>query len=165
MFKQKGLFLNMHPPLQVIKGVHPGIVLERELRKRKLPKGRFAMSINEYPQTLTAILKGRRNMNTPLSLRIENSLGFDEGYFMTLQVFYDIEQEKRKNNEKNKPDFGKLRPVLFWDTRMDNIDWQKQRRAVIERVFERGNEEEKEEITRFYGKSQVDSVLKNRSHA
>lgn len=155
----------MHPPLQVIKGVHPGIVLERELRKRKLPKGRFAMSINEYPQTLTAILKGRRNMNTPLSLRIENSLGFDEGYFMTLQVFYDIEQEKRKNNEKNKPDFGKLRPVLFWDTRMDNIDWQKQRRAVIERVFERGNEEEKEEITRFYGKSQVDSVLKNRSHA
>lgn len=45
----------------------------------------------------------------------------------------------------------KLRPGLFWDTKIDQIDWVGQRRAVIERVIERGSEEEKAEIKRFYG--------------
>ncbi|TDW96571.1 helix-turn-helix transcriptional regulator [Dinghuibacter silviterrae] len=154
----------MHPTIQIVKGIHPGIILERELRQRKLPKGRFALSIDEYPQTLAAILNGRRNMNTALSLRIEEALGLEEGYLMTLQIFYDIEQEKRKRSEKNRPDFSKLRPVLFWDTRIEKIDWQKQQAAVIDRVFERGNEEEKAEIVRFYGKEQVDRILKNSPH-
>jgi len=49
------------------------------------------------------------------------------------------------------PDLSLLRPVLFWDTKMGKIDWHKQRKAVIKRVFERGNEIEKNEIIRFYG--------------
>ena len=35
-------------------------------------------------------------MNTPLALKIENALGLEEGYFMILQVFYDIEEEKKR---------------------------------------------------------------------
>lgn len=42
---------------------------------------------------------------------------------------------------------------------MDQIDWQLQKRAVIQRIFERGNQQEKEEITRFYGKATVEAVL------
>lgn len=53
----------------------------------------------------------------------------------------------------------KLRPILFWDTKPESIDWQKQRKAIIQRVFERGNEQEKGEITRFYGKNEVESIL------
>jgi hypothetical protein len=40
--------------------------------------------------------------------------------------------------------------VLFWDTDITKIDWQKQSAAVILRIFERGNDIEKEEIKRFY---------------
>lgn len=44
-----------------------------------------------------------------------------------------------------------IRKILFWDTDINKIDWEAQRRAVIERILERGNDQEKEEIKRFYG--------------
>jgi plasmid maintenance system antidote protein VapI len=150
--------------IDTIKGIHPGFVLERELEKRHLRKGQFALSLGEFPQTLTAITKGKRKMNTALALKIENSLGLEEGYFMVLQVYYDIELEKNKQNrnkEKTSPNIELLRPILFWDTNMNKIDWQKQKRAVIQRIFERGNDIEKEEITRFYGSKTINSILNN----
>ncbi|MFH6999388.1 transcriptional regulator [Flavobacterium sp. FlaQc-57] len=154
----------MKSTLEILKGIHPGYVLERELEKRHLAKGQFALSLGEFPQTLTAITKGKRRMNIPLALKIEKVLGIEEGYFMILQVYYDIAQEKKKedqpqNKSKAAPDFTKLRKVLFWDTDMKKIDWQKQKKAVIKRVFERGNEEEKKEITHTYGSDTVNTIL------
>src|SRR6218665_380035 len=110
--------------LSVIKGVHPGIILDRELKLRDIQKGAFALSLQVYPQTLGSITKGKRKMNTALALKIEKALGFEEGYFMVLQAYYDIEKEKRRLH-KAKPDLSKLRPVLFWDTRLEAIDWDK----------------------------------------
>ena len=149
----------MFKQLSVIKGIHPGFMLERELKKRGLRKGAFALSLQEFPQTLVSITKGKRRMNISLALKIEKALGLEEGFLMTLQVFYDIEQEKRKLNTRH-PDLSKLRPVVFWDTKMEKIDWEKNKRFVIERVFERGNEIEQEEITRFYGQDTVKNILK-----
>lgn len=48
-------------------------------------------------------------------------------------------------------------PTLFWDK---NIDWDKNWRYVIRQVLERGNEVEKGEILRFYGKEEVNDVLR-----
>ena len=42
----------MKSTLEIVKGVHPGKMIERELLKRKINKRQFALSINEYPQTL-----------------------------------------------------------------------------------------------------------------
>ncbi len=148
----------MKTEFNIIKGIHPGIILERELKQRKLAKGRFALSLQEYPQTLVSITKTKRKMNIGLALKIEQALNMEEGYFMILQLYYDIEEEKRKQNTEQ-PDSLKLRPVLFWDTKMEKIDWKKQKKAVIKRVFERGNEIEKKEITRFYGKEIVNEII------
>jgi antitoxin HigA-1 len=148
----------MKTKLSIIKGIHPGLILERELKQRHLSKGPFALSLEEYPQTLVSITKGKRRMNTNLALKIEKALGIDEGYFMTLQVFFDIKELKKKQY-KIHPDFTKLRRVLFWDTKMENIDWEMQKNAVIKRVFERGNETEKKEIIRFYGQENVKDIL------
>ncbi len=148
----------MKTEFNIIKGIHPGIILERELKQRKLAKGRFALSLQEYPQTLVSITKTKRKMNIGLALKIEQALNMEEGYFMILQLYYDIEEEKRKQNTEQ-PDLLKLRPVLFWDTKMEKIDWKKQKKAVIKRVFERGNEIEKKEITRFYGKEIVNEII------
>jgi addiction module HigA family antidote len=150
----------MNDELSIIKGVHPGLILERELKQRHLSKGKFALSLKEYPQTLVSITKGKRRMNTKLALKIENALEIDEGYFMKLQLYYDIEEIKRKQ-PKLHPDLKKLRRILFWDTKMENIDWEKQKNAVIKRIFERGNEIEKKEIKRFYGRDYVNKVLNN----
>ena len=61
--------------------------------------------------------------------------------------------------ETDKPDLDKIRPVIFWDTNIHAIEWNRQYASVIRRVFERGNEHEKKEITRFYGKEKIDEVL------
>lgn len=154
----------MKTELSLLKGIHPGLVLERELEKRNLRKGLFALQINEYPQTITTITKGKRGMNTALSLKIEEALNLEEGFFMTLQIFYEIKEEKRKQHSSH-PDLSVLRPVLFWDTKIEKIDWQRQKKAIIKRIFERGNEKEKNEIVRFYGNDTINQVLNTTKHA
>ncbi len=149
----------MTSTISIIKGIHPGIILERELKQRDLKKGRFAISINEFPQTLVAITKGKRKMNPALSLKIERALGIEEGFFMVLQAYYDIEQEKLKESKDYHPDLSKIRPVVFWDTDINKINWEKNKPAVIKRIFERGNEQEIMEIIRFYGKEAIKNTL------
>ena len=149
----------MKTDFSLIKGIHPGLILERELKQRHLHKGPFAISLQEFPQTLVSITKGKRRMNTKIAIKIEKALGIEEGYFMILQVYHDIEEAKKSQNKKH-PDFTKLRRVLFWDTKMENINWEKQKNAVIKRVFERGNDIEKNEIISFYGIKNVDDIMK-----
>lgn len=57
------------------------------------------------------------------------------------------------------PNLALIRKALFWDTDINKIDWNKQYKAVIQRVFERRNAEEKLEIKRFYGDDVVEKVL------
>ncbi|RZJ91976.1 MAG: plasmid maintenance system antidote protein [Chryseobacterium sp.] len=149
----------MKTKLDFLKGIHPGFVLERELQKRNIRKGQFALQIHEYPQTITAISKGKRGMNTPLALKIEDALDLEEGFLMTLQIYYEIEMEKRKQQKKRHPDLSIIRPILFWDTKLEKLQWQRQKKAIIKRVFERGNEAERKEITRFYGKTTIKQIL------
>ncbi|MBE0647610.1 MAG: plasmid maintenance system antidote protein [Bacteroidales bacterium] len=149
----------MNQYVTILKGLHPGFFLARELHRRKLKKGSFAISIQEYPQTIGAITKGHRNMNTALALKIEQELNLEEGTLMMLQIFFDIEQLKREQ-QSLRPTLSTFRPALFWDTDINTIDWEKQQRAVIQRVFERGNETEKNEIIRFYGQRRVNENLK-----
>ena len=74
---------------------------------------------------------------------------------MTLQIFYDIAEEKRHLSKQNRPDTSKFRPILFWDTSLDKIDFKEHRRYVVNRVFERGTEDEIQEIIRFYGREAI----------
>ncbi|MFC5283496.1 transcriptional regulator [Pedobacter alpinus] len=141
------------------KGIHPGLVLERELKKRKLKKAPFALSLKEYPQTLNEITKGRRGITPALSLKIDRALELEEGTMLVLQAYYEIEKEKLKLENEARPNLSLLRSALFWDTDIEKINWSKQFRAVIKRVFERGNEDEKNEMIRFYGIEKVEEVI------
>jgi plasmid maintenance system antidote protein VapI len=139
----------MFSKLLILRGLHPGFFLDRELRKRGLKKGYFALSIGEYPQTLGAIMLGKRNMNPSLALKIESLLGWEEGFLMCLQALFDMRSIAQiKSSEK--PDLSLIRPVLFWDTDLEKINWQRSRTSVLKRVQERGNEIEKKELQRFY---------------
>lgn len=154
----------MNTYIERFKGIHPGIILQRELKKRALLQRPFALSIGEHPQTLNAITKGKRNLNTSIALKIESKLGLEEGTLALLQTLYDIQQEKKKLKQ-NIPHLSNLRKSLFWDTDVNQIDWDKQYRAIIQRVVERGNELEINEIKQFYGQDTFDNALKNISVA
>lgn len=154
--------MEIEKAITLIKGIHPGFVLERELKRRKIAKGPFASSINEFPQTLGAITKGKRRMNPNLAYRIEQALGIEEGFFMVLQAYHDMKLEREKHRSSTKPDLTKIRPALFWDTDFDKIDWNRQKRAVVKRIFERGLLGEKKEITRFYGVEMIRNILNDK---
>ena len=52
-----------------------------------------------------------------------------------------------------------LRPSLFWDTDIKNIDLQTHKRQVIERVLERGRIPEVRDLFAFYGKNVIAVVM------
>ncbi|MFI3259678.1 MAG: plasmid maintenance system antidote protein [Rikenellaceae bacterium] len=147
----------MNIPIELVKGAHPGVILGRELKSRSIMRGHFAKMVDEFPQTLGAIIAGRRRMNTPLSLKIEEVLGIEEGYFMTLQLFHDIKEERAKNQLI--PDLTKLRPSLFWECDIERINWRSYKECVISRVMEFGREAEQAEIIRFYGDHEVQRIM------
>ena len=84
---------------QKYKGIHPGIVLARELKKRSIKQRPFALALEEHPQTFNAITKGKRGISTSLALKIERELGLEEGTLVILQAYYDIQKIKEKNNQ------------------------------------------------------------------
>ena len=95
-----------------------------------------------------------------MALKIEEELGLEEGSLAMLQTFYDIQREK-KGKPSQTPDFSILRKSLFWDTDIDNLNWDRHYKAVIRRVFERGNKAEQKELIRFYGVDKVTSVIRS----
>lgn len=152
----------MNTYIEKYKGIHPGIILERELKKRLLQKRPFALSIGEHPQTLYTITKGKRKLNIDLALKVEEKLGLEEGTLALLQTYFDIKEEKQKR-EGNIPNLKLIRKALFWDTDITMIDWNKQYKAVIRRIFERGNEIEKQELIHFYGHEKIKIALSTTS--
>ena len=76
-----------------------------------------------------------------------------------LQTFYEIAEEKKKS--LHTPNLSNLRKSLFWDTDISKINWDKQYRAIIQRVYERGNETEKKELDVFYGLPKISVALQN----
>ena len=148
----------MQNDITILKGIHTGVILERELKKRKLSKRKFALSIGEFPQTIGAIIKGKRDMNIPLSLKLEKALSLEEGFLMTLQVYFSI--KKLKNDQSNiHPNISLFRKALFWDTEIQKINWVQQKKAIVKRIFERGNDQEKSEIKRFYGEQTIREIM------
>lgn len=151
----------MQKLINKFKGIHPGLILERELKKRRLKKGPLALSLNEYPQILNDITKGKRGITASLSIKLDQILGLEEGTMLILQAYYEIQKEKDKRNAADKPNLSILRKILFWDTDFDKINWKSQYKSVIQRVLERGNSDEKNELIRYYGQDLVNKVAIN----
>lgn len=149
----------MEKSFEKYKGIHPGKVLSRILEPTGIKKAEFARSIRTYPQTLNEILKGKRKLPIELSLRIDSALGYPEGTFAELQTYFEIKNAKKKMSEYH-PDLEQIRSVVFWDTEIESIDFKTQIKGVIDRILERGNEQEKEVIYDFYGEEIIKSYFK-----
>ncbi|MDD6211081.1 MAG: HigA family addiction module antitoxin [Bacteroidales bacterium] len=146
----------MKTNIEKYKGIHPGKIIDRELKKRKISQRAFANSIGIHGQTLNAIIKGRRSMTIEQSYKLEKELGYEEEFLIVLQAQYDYQEFKRKKeNEKysTRPD---IRKILFWDVDFDKIEWGYKKDWIIKRIMERGSEYEKNEITRFYNLNDLD---------
>ena len=65
---------------------------------------------------------------------------------------------------KVKPD-AKIPPYLLWDVDLEKFDWEKGKSLVVERVIERGSEEDYYTLFQMYGGVEgVREVVKNIKH-
>lgn len=143
----------MNSHIDIIKGVHPGKLIDRTLRKRDLSQRALADQTGISYQTINAIIAGRRNLTTNQSLKIGQVLDFEESFLAILQTYYDIKKCKEKELANLYSEAPHIRKSLFWDAEFDKINWGKYKKAVIQRVLERGSKDEIKEIMRFYGLS------------
>ena len=140
----------MDSRMDILKGIHPGRLIERDLKKRDITQRALNVETGIPYQTINAIIAGRRSLTIEQALKIEISLGYKEGLLALLQTYYDIEQYKDKELSEQYPGSPRIRSVLFWDVDFDKINWAKHKKAVIKRVLSRGSHEEIDEIKRFY---------------
>lgn len=139
--------------IESYRGISPGKFIGRELKKRNIRQKTLAMNVGEHAQTINAIIAGKRNLTTRQALEIEKQLQLPEGFLLILQCFHDIKVEKDSQHIRQVSGVPAVRPILFWDMNFENMDWARYKKIAIQRVMERGNEEEKKEILRFYGES------------
>ncbi len=151
----------MMPNLKRIKGIHPGAILKRELKKRKIRSIDLANEIDEHPQTINAITKERRGINAKLSFKLGDYFSISNEYFMILQATYEVETYRKSEIKKINPLIGKFRKSIFWDTKIELIDFEKNKRFIIQRILERGNKKEIKNLIKIYTLKTIKKELPN----
>ncbi|WP_075967773.1 helix-turn-helix transcriptional regulator [Parabacteroides massiliensis] len=137
-----------------------GKVLEHILRKAKMTRKQLSIEAGIYPQRISELIKGTRDFTVQQSISIEKALKIGiEGYFYKIQANYEVYAYLTKREQEKHPDLSKFSKALFWDTRIERINWTKNKEWVIQRIFEYGNNQEIEEAIRFYGKETIQAVL------
>lgn len=132
------------------KGIPAGKIIAFKLSQMGYSQAEFAKTIGIQPQVLNAIIKGHRQIPLETSLKIDEIFGLESGFFAFVQLQNQIIAIK----EKNMPVYEgvpNIRKVVFWDCDFDKMNWSKYKDFAIKRVMDYGNEEEKQEIKRFYG--------------
>jgi len=148
----------MLPEYNRVKGVHPGAILKRELTKRKIKAIELAKAIDVHPQTINAITKERRGVNIKLSIKLGDYFNIEEDYFRILQASFEVKISIQKLNKI--PLIGKIRSFIFWDTDIRKIDVKKNKKSIIQRILERGNKSEINELIKFYSMPSIKKELK-----
>ena len=79
--------------------LHPGEVLEEELEARGIKKSAFALDLKIYPSHFSNILKGKRDINATIALKLEKALDIGAEFWLQLQAEYDLKLERKRLNE------------------------------------------------------------------
>ncbi|MDD2475721.1 MAG: HigA family addiction module antitoxin [Dysgonamonadaceae bacterium] len=140
----------MNNYIDIIQGIHPGKLIGRELKKRNITQCKLADQTGISYQTINAIIAAKRNLTTEQSLRIAEVMGYEEDFLALLQTYYDIKKLREIELHNLYKGALRIRKSLFWDVEFDSINWGKFKKAVINRILERGSKDEIDEIMRFY---------------
>lgn len=88
---------------------------------------------------------------------ITNYLSKEKTPYETDKVKIERQPVQTKRGDISTPNLARR---LFWDFRYNDIEWQNDYGTIIERVIERGTDEEWGELMRFYGRQKVIDTLK-----
>jgi antitoxin HigA-1 len=80
---------------------HPGeILLEDFLKPGNLSQNALARALGVPPRRINEIVLGKRAVTADTDLRLARYYGMSEGFFLGLQIDFDILEQKRTLGEK-----------------------------------------------------------------
>lgn len=85
-----------------VRAIHPGEILREELRERGIKQKDFAKQIGMQATHLSEFIRGKRNLNDDLAMKLENHLGIPYKTWMSLHngYMYDSKAVSKKQSEE-----------------------------------------------------------------
>ena len=78
------------------------ILLEEFLKPANLSQNALARAIGVPPRRVNEIVLGKRSVTADTDLRLARYYGISEGFFLRLQIDYDLRMQKRALGDKLK---------------------------------------------------------------
>lgn len=79
--------------------VHPGEVLRHEfLKPLRIAQVTLARATGLSPQLVSRIALGKRRVTADTSIRLARTFGTSDGFWLGLQIDYDLEEIRRAGN-------------------------------------------------------------------
>ena len=85
---------------KIMKPVHPGRILKREMSARKLSSNKLALSLRVPSGRITQILNGKRGISAETALRFSRYFGNSARFWMNLQTRYELAVTEDKIGRK-----------------------------------------------------------------
>ena len=73
-----------------------GVIIQERLVQISMSQAELAQKAGEHTQTISAVIKGKRAMTIPLSLKLDTALGFEPGTLAVAQTRFQVEMEERR---------------------------------------------------------------------
>lgn len=81
--------------------VHPGVILREDfLIGSEIPLDEVSSGTGIHRGRLSAILSGKEAVDANVDLRLARYFGMSEGFFLGLQIDFDLEEERRTHGDE-----------------------------------------------------------------
>jgi antitoxin HigA-1 len=82
---------------ELLPNPHPGeILLEEFLKPMEISQNALANAVHVPPRRINEIVLGKRAVTADTDLRLARYFGMSEGFFLGLQMDYDLMQHRRQ---------------------------------------------------------------------
>jgi len=105
VFMKKSTYLKVGVNLKDVvptEAFHPGEFLNDELKERGYTQKSFALMSGMLPSQLNEFIKGKRGMSAEMALKFGQVLDMDPIYWLNLQMIYELDLAKIKQQRLNK---------------------------------------------------------------
>jgi addiction module HigA family antidote len=84
----------------MMKAIHPGRILRREMQARDLTANRLALDIGVPSGRITDILGGKRGITADTALRLARYFATTPQFWMNLQVQYELALAEQQSGKE-----------------------------------------------------------------
>ena len=85
---------------KIMKPIHPGRILKREIQARGISANKLALSLGIPSGRITQIINAKRGISAETALRLSHYFGNSSRFWMNLQTRYELAKAELEIGEK-----------------------------------------------------------------